>query len=210
MDHAESVVNAFHDLYYTSPSRTWQNTFWMGVPVAKCPLDLWIFQEIFWEVRPTLIVECGTFLGGSALFFASMCDLLCHGHVLTIDIENRPNRPRHPRITYLTGSSTSPETIQAVFHAAKHSQPVMVNLDSDHHVNHVLQEMEFYARFVSPGSYLIVEDGNINGHPVSRDFGPGPMEAICEFLRHHPEFAPDRRREKFFLTFNPLGYLRRM
>ncbi len=46
-----------------------------------------------------------TFHGGSALYLASMLDLIGKGHVLTIDITPQPNRPSHNRITYLTASS---------------------------------------------------------------------------------------------------------
>jgi len=67
-----------------------------------------------------------------------------------------------------------------------------------------------YAPLVTPGSYLIVEDTNINGNPVYPEFGPGPMEAVQEFLPEHPEFEVDRECEKFGLTFNPSGYLRRV
>ncbi len=42
MSQPNGITNAFHELYYNSPARTWQNTYWMGVRVAKCPLDLWI------------------------------------------------------------------------------------------------------------------------------------------------------------------------
>ena len=85
----------------------------------------------------------------------------------------------------------------------------MVVLDSDHHRDHVLAELRTYSALVTPGSYLIVEDTNINGHPVRPEFGPGPMEAVDEFLRESPDFAIDPEREKFFLTFNPRGFLRR-
>jgi cephalosporin hydroxylase len=73
----------------------------------------------------------------------------------------------------------------------------------------VLAELELYGSRVSSGQYLIVEDTNLNGHPVRADFGPGPMEAVQEFLEGHPEFTPDRSREKFLLTYNPSGYLLR-
>jgi cephalosporin hydroxylase len=63
---------------------------------------------------------------------------------------------------------------------------------------------------VSVGNYLIVEDTNINGHPVEQHFGSGPMEAVETFLHENKNFVVDQEREKFFLTFNPKGYLRRI
>jgi cephalosporin hydroxylase len=84
-----------------------------------------------------------------------------------------------------------------------------VILDSDHERDHVLNELRLYAPLVSAGSYLIVEDSNVNGHPVVSDFGPGPAEAVEQFLAETEEFEVDRSREKFFLTFNPSGYLRK-
>jgi cephalosporin hydroxylase len=44
---------------------------------------------------------------------------------------------------------------------------------------------------------------------VLPEFGPGPMEALDEFLAEHAEFEIDRRCERYLLTFNPRGYLRR-
>jgi len=67
-----------------------------------------------------------------------------------------------------------------------------------------------YSDLVTPGSYLIVEDTNINGHPVMREAGPGPMEAVQEFLADDRRFIVDSDREKFMTTFNPGGYLRRI
>jgi cephalosporin hydroxylase len=62
---------------------------------------------------------------------------------------------------------------------------------------------------VSPGGYLIVEDTNVNGHPVLPEHGPGPLEALEAFFAETDEFEVDATREKFFLTFNPRGFLRK-
>jgi cephalosporin hydroxylase len=63
---------------------------------------------------------------------------------------------------------------------------------------------------VTVGSYLIVEDTNINGHPALPEFGPGPWEAVEAFLAETDEFEADHRQEKYFFTMNPNGYLRRV
>ena len=83
-------------------------------------------------------------------------------------------------------------------------------LDSDHSYDHVLAELHAYSPIVTPGSYLIVEDTNINAHPVYEEFGPGPMEAVQDFLKERDDFEVDHSREKLLLTFNPHGWLRRL
>lgn len=205
----DPVTEAFHRLYYDAADTTWKQTFWLGQRVAKCPLDLWVYQEMLVETRPDLIVETGTFAGGSALFLASVCDLIGHGRIVTVDIEEHSDRPEHHRITYLTGSSVETRVIDEVRNTSVRADRVMVILDSDHTREHVLRELELYSDLVSPGCYLIVEDTNINGHPVSPGFGPGPMEAVTCFLASTDDFEIDRSREKLLLTFNPAGYLRR-
>ncbi len=204
------IIRAFHELYYARKEQTRGNTRWLGVPVQKCPLDLWIYQEIIYETRPDLIIECGTANGGSALYLASIYELLGTGHVVTIDITPHKVRPQHPRITYLTGSSISPEVVKQVKQLAVKAKRIMVILDSDHHKDHVLRELRTYSPLVTPGCYLIVEDTNLNGHPVVPDFGPGPWEAVEEFLRQNHDFEIDQSREKFMVTANKNGYLRRI
>ncbi len=109
-----ATVDEFHRLYYSEARSTWENTFWLGTRVLKCPLDLWVYQELIADIRPELIVETGTAAGGSALFLASMCDLVRRGEVVSIDIRDEPARPAHPRITYLIGSSTSESIVSEV------------------------------------------------------------------------------------------------
>ncbi len=206
----QRIVDRFHRLFYDRLETTWTDTHWLGTGVLKCPFDLWAYQEVLVDTRPDLIVETGTYLGGSARYLASMCDLLSHGEIVTIDLEPRAGRPEHERITYLEGSSTSDEIVAQIGARAAAAERVMVILDSDHARDHVARELELYAPFVTPGCYLVVEDTNVNGHPVVPGFGPGPMEAVTAFLRGTDAFEVDRSREKLLLTFNPSGYLRRV
>jgi cephalosporin hydroxylase len=210
VDEDGSVVARFAELYYGAGDATWKGTWWLGVQTFKCPLDLWVYQELVHDVRPDLIVETGTANGGSALFMASICELLGRGEVVTIDISRDGALPQHARLRYITGSSTAPATVDQVRVLARGRRAVMVVLDSDHHRDHVLAEMRSYGPLVTRGSYLVVEDTCVNGNPVEEGFGPGPMEAVDEFLREDPRFVIDRGREKFMMTFNPRGYLRRV
>ena len=206
-----SLLDEFHKFYYDSAilKEGRGTTYWLGVPALKLPQDLWIYQEILHELKPDVIIETGTAAGGSALYLASLCDLLNQGRVITIDIEFRADRPKHPRITYLTGSSVSPSIVEQVKQAIKPGEIVMAILDSDHTEKHVLEELRVYAPLVTPGQYMIVEDSNVNGHPVDSAHGPGPMEAIDVFLKENSQFGIDKAREKLLLTFNPRGYLRK-
>lgn len=201
------IIDRFHQLYYSS--LVWLHTTWLGAPVQKFVSDLIIYQELIVRHRPELIIETGTYKGGSALFIASICDLINHGQVITIDIHSDPDRPVHPRIAYLCGNSTDAHIIEIVRQQAR-GRATMVILDSCHERDHVLAELEAYAPLVTMGQYLIVEDTNLNGRPVRPDFGPGPAEAVREFLTRHPEFVVDPGCEKFFLSANPEGYLRKV
>ena len=210
---APGAVDEFHKLFYETAYAGrdgWSNPKWMGVEALKCPFDLWIYQEILYEIKPDLILETGTARGGTALFLASILDGLGSGQLVSIDIVRRPEWPVHSRVTYLTGSSTSVPILDEVRRRVAGASCVMVILDSDHKKDHVLEELRLYSPFVTKGSYLIVEDTNVNGRPVFPGFGPGPGEAVDEFLKKNPAFARDPSRERFFVTFNPGGYLRRL
>jgi len=203
------VLGAHYDHLGYGGAGTWMKTSWLGVPLAKCPLDLWVYQELLRAIRPQLVIETGTAFGGSALFLANMFDLIGGGEVISIDLRSTPHLPKHPRITYFSGSSTSPEIVQQIRERAAGKSAIMVILDSDHRRDHVLAELRIYGPLVTPGSYMIVEDTNVNGRPVLPGFGPGPAEAIDEFLRDNSDFAIDGSCEKFLMTFSPGGFLKK-
>src|ERR1700681_2171040 len=77
----KDIIDEFHKLYYDSYilKKTWGDTSWLGVTVGKSPFDLWTYQEMLFELKPDLLIETGTCLGGSAYYFASLMDLLGKG-----------------------------------------------------------------------------------------------------------------------------------
>lgn len=214
---SETTIRDFHRLYHDHGCQAnygrglHAQTTYHGHEAHKCPLDLWIYQEILHDVRPGLVIELGSYLGGTALFLAHQLELLRAGTVLSIDRQTL-RRPEHPRLRFLLGDTRDSAVLAEVRDAVGRdsSQPVLVIHDADHRAAQVLADLECYAPLVTPGSYLIVEDTNLNGHPVLHGWGPGPWEAVDEFLIGHPEFVPDRGREKFLMTYNPRGYRRRL
>lgn len=193
----------------------WKRLSYRGVRTLKLPLDMWNYQEIIAEHGIEWVLETGTRHGGSALFFA---DLLvargAAGFVISIDLDHESLQiSAHPKIKLLKGDSASPQLVEKVRNLLPAERaPMFVILDSDHQKTHVLRELAAYVPLMKPGDYLVVEDSCINGHPVRPDFGPGPMEAMEDYLKTHPdELAADTPREtKFGCTFAPRGYYRKM
>jgi len=210
---ARNAVDQFHTLWYASAAST--AVRWMGHPVLKSPFDLWNYQEILATSRPDVIIETGTHHGGSALFFADVTAIAGHpADVITIDFNPKlAYDPAPRRIRSIQGISTADATFAEVsaLLATRPSRPsVMVVLDSDHSKANVLAELNLYSTLVTPGQWLVVEDTNVNGHPVLPEHGEGPYEAVTEFLASNPAFAPDPAGERFLLTHNPRGWLRRI
>ncbi len=208
----KNIVDNFHILYYYS--QVWGfHTKWMGIQCHQNPMDMWILQEIIFEKRPTVIIETGTLSGGSALFFAHMMDnAKLPGVIFTIDMGFRCI-VEHPKIISFTGEkSTSERFLDAIKNHLKSNDRVMVFLDSDHNTENVIEEMRLFSYFVTPDQYMIVCDSNVGGNPIHNPFvsSPGPMEAIEIFMGENDQFEIDREREKFYFTFNPSGFLRRV
>ncbi|MDA1313144.1 MAG: CmcI family methyltransferase [Acidobacteria bacterium] len=210
----ENGESATHDLYsrasFEHISRQWvrigwslryySGFTWMGLPVLQLPDDLVRFQEVIWDVRPSLVIETGVYQGGSLLFHASLCKAIGAGRVVGVDI-NVPSSLREAisdhmlgsHITLIEGDSASPEVSAKIERLREPGETTLVLLDSDHSRAHVRRELEAYAPLVTPGSYLIVAD------TIVRDLAdvPGgdpswaednPAAAVEDFLAAHPEF----------------------
>jgi len=207
----QPVVNSLFFNQLVVRTRNFGRITWLGKPIWQNVLDLWTIQETIFEVKPSLIIESGTNRGGSAYFYAQLFDLMGHGQVITIDI-HRLHDLSHPRIQFVIGSSLDDSVLETVREAvARNPGPVMVILDSDHRAAFVRQEMERLAPFVTPSSFMLVQDGVVDVLPIFRRGRPGPLVAIKEFLRTHREFEVDQARtDRFLITHHPSGWLKRV
>lgn len=204
----------YHRWYYDAG--VWERVRFLGVPCLKSVSDMWNYQELLTELRPAVLVEFGTRHGGSALFFATILQALgLKSPVLSVDIESASLDARArqcPGIEFWTGSSVSPEVAERIAALRQaHPGPMFAILDSDHRCEHVLAELKLLRPLTQPGDYLIVEDSNINGHPVLPGWGEGPWEAMARYDAEHPgDYVRDEVAEhRFGFTFAPRGFLRR-
>jgi cephalosporin hydroxylase len=182
-------------------------------------------QEIIWASKPDLIIETGIAHGGSLIYYASLMEMMqLEGYVLGIDIDirehNRAEINAHPmrkRIQMIQGSSIAADTVAEVAKHVQGKKSVMVILDSNHTHEHVLQELQQYAPFVSPHNYLVVFDTLVEDMPDDlvhdRPWGKGnnPKTAVREFLKSNHQFEVDKAIEaKILITVAPDGFLKRV
>jgi cephalosporin hydroxylase len=227
------------------------NFTWLGRPVIQVPQDLYATQELIWACRPDLIIETGIAHGGSLVMSASMlalldyCDAVEKGGVLDpkasqrkvvgVDIDirshNRAAIDAHPmrhKIHPIQGSSVTPGILEQVATHAEGYERIMVFLDSNHTHDHVLEELELYAPYVSTGSYCVVWDTGVEDLPdemcTNRPWGKGsnPKTAVWEYMKRlagegrkahdggRLRFEYDRTIEhKIAITASPDGFLKR-
>lgn len=206
----QAIIDTFHRLWYDSAA--WKQTTFLGYPIQQLPQDLQVYQELVYKERPSFILQTGVAHGGSILYFAHLLDMIGAPRdsvVIGIDRDLRAEARTlaHPRIRLVEGDSTASETLDRV-RPLLPAPTGLVSLDSDHSCEHVLRELQIYHPFTGPGQHLVVEDTNINGHPVFRQHGPGPLEAVEKFLRSHPDFVRDDSLwQRHLFSFHQYGWL---
>jgi cephalosporin hydroxylase len=185
------------------------NSTYFGIKTVKSPADFWIYKEILFQIKPDIVVEIGNFHGGSTLAIAHFMDNMGEGRVIGIDIDhsNIPEVVRtHPRVSLIQADAC--EALPAVKEMVKPYPKVMVIEDSSHEYANTMAVMQAYGPLVTPGSYMIVED-SLFYHGIDVGPKPGPYEAIEMFMKGNDQFEIDRTRERFLITTNPKGYLRK-
>ncbi|HTE24083.1 CmcI family methyltransferase [Flavitalea sp.] len=181
-----------------------------GIKAIRCPFDYVIYQMIISELRPDLVIEIGTNIGGGALYIADLMNNIGHGIIHTIDIKNQsdPVLAENPRIKTFTEGWDKYDIQNAVGF-----EKILVIEDASHMYEDTLAALIKFAPLVTRDSYLIVEDGIIDELGMKEQYNGGPLKAIAEFLKTNKNFVVDRKWCDLFgknATFNVNGYLRRI
>jgi len=164
-----SRSNYAHDLSY------------FGTQIFQVPTDIYLYQKLIWEVKPTLIIETGVAKGGSILAIASFMflaeqnedfrttesspkDWLVVGvdkNVLKEEREMLDKWSFGGNTVLIEGSSTEDAVLDRVKFLSQDHERILVFLDSDHSESHVARELECYSDLVSIGSYIVIFDSGI-------------------------------------------------
>jgi cephalosporin hydroxylase len=158
---------------------------WRGIPLFKRATELGIYSMLIWDLKPSTIVELGSGLGASALWFADTTNAFgVSSRIISLDV-TRP-RTQTPLVTFLEGdcndieAALPPELLGACDH------PWLVVEDSHINVGGVLRYLE---AFLSLGDYLVVED----------TWDPQKAAALDEFMEvFGSRFSVDTRYTDFF------------
>lgn len=114
-------------------------------------------------------------------------------------------------IRFIQGFSNDASVLTGVESALKERscKRVVVMHDSDHRKQTVRSDLSLYNRFVTVGSYLIVQDTKL-----SRMLGGryNTMEAVTEFLQEEGKgkFEIDKRFEFLLFSHHHNGFLQRV
>ena len=191
--------------------KAWKEATWLGHRVNRYPTDLQCYQELLAVNRPDTVIVTGDDdgLGGRALFIASILDLLGRGRVIAAGSSDIAGRPAHPRVTHIRGRADEAEVAAQVrsLADARGGAMVFLALGQD---RRAMRAFEHYESLVPPGGYVVVENTVVNGRPAAPGFGAGPLEAVFQLLAKHPDFVSDHTLERYTITFNRHGYMRRL
>lgn len=179
-----------------------------SVPMLKHPIDMALYTDLVWHLRPRTIIEIGSGRGGSAVWFSDLLkNYNIDGKVLSIDLV--PPKIEVSGIEFYYGDAANLEDNMLDYGP----HPWLVIEDSSHLAKDSLAVLYHFADQLHVGDYIVVEDGNVTDMGDAHRRGGGPLAAIHQFLKDDPRFAIDRSycdRYGHNVTANPDGWLKRV
>jgi cephalosporin hydroxylase len=203
------------------------NDTYMGVPLRKLPEDLRVYEHLMWISGCDTVIELGTNMGGSALWFRDrLATLAAYGRierpaVISIDRSTAQARAhldaadpdRQDSIALLDGDVRDPGLVAEVRRLVRPDARCLVSEDTAHTYESTLAALRGFAEFVPPGGFFVVEDGCVDVEEMrpTPAWPRGVLQAIREWLADEGrEFQTRRELELYGLTCNVEGYLQRV
>jgi cephalosporin hydroxylase len=214
--------------YWLDRARQHTSDTYAGVPLAKFPEDLRVYEHLLWTSRTRIVIELGAHLGGSALWFRDRLQTMARygrirdGHMITVDIETAAAREFLARadpgyaetITVIEAHVQDPALPERIAELLPPDAMTMLVEDSAHTFETTAAALAGFARFVPLGGYFVVEDGcvDIEEMRLSEDRPRGVLPALEAWLETDEgrEFTVRRDLERYGLSCHPHGFLQRV
>jgi cephalosporin hydroxylase len=136
-----------------------QGISWRGVPLGKSCYDISIYQELIQELKPCTIIEFGSGLGASSLFFSDVCKMFdLKAKVFTLDMNKDSLNPQvldHPDIDFVQGNAHDIVNLLPIDLLKQMPHPWLVVEDCHHNVAGIVEHI---FPFMARGDYLVIED----------------------------------------------------
>ena len=136
-------------------------TLYRDSVILKKPQELSVYQQFFYHMRPSTVIELGTFSGASAAWFADTATVLglnCHLYSLDIDhtlIDEAIMKTKPENVTFILGDSYRIGEAFPLSMLQTLPHPWLVIEDVHHNCINVLNYMN---SFMKAGDYIVVED----------------------------------------------------
>lgn len=219
--------------FWQDVSRDFQYQYmfdWLGLPIIQDPQDICYLQEIIWETKPDVILECGIARGGSLILYTSLMNNYVNKNkkpfVIGIDIKIKKNNLKNIKkhklgkfIKLIEGSSVDNKIFEKIKKLTDNMN-ILIILDSNHSESHVLEELKLYSTLLKKNNYIFVMDTGIEfadpstfrtKRPWSK--GNNPYTAVQKFfkIKSNKKFVIENKYEKrFILTSSPNGLIKRV
>lgn len=211
-------------------NRLWQDLgLWLmqryqGVPFLQNANDAIVIQMLLWNVQPGFVVEIGTFNGGSALYYSEImrsyeqckeCTKLLTTDPSNAQVSPALLKPRNYNVEFQLGGSTNPAVLARVGALSAQFSRTLVIHDGDHSYEGVLRDLQLYDKFVTVGSYMVVQDTSLDRlmtPETAVQCHGGAMRAIKDFLAGpgKDRWIVDKTYEFLLFSTNHNGFLRKV
>jgi cephalosporin hydroxylase len=196
--------------------------------MVKFPEDLRTYEHLLWLARPNVVIEVGSYWGGSALWFRDRLRVLqSYGRIdnhLVISIDVYTGNARRSvgavdpdfsnSIRFVEADVRDPNLPAAIARMLPRRARCMVVEDSGHTYETTMAALEGFSRFVPVGGWFVVEDGCVDVEEMRADpsWERGVQPAMNDWLRTEDgsKFEVRRDVELYGLSGHPNGYLTRI
>lgn len=209
----DSLLMSVKDWLYYHQNNIHFNQKYRGLNMIKNPFDLVVYEEMLWELKPNVIIEIGNAFGGFSLWLSDRLKMIgVNSKLITIDLNSGGDTNlqdfKSDKFISIIGNCNDPEVINNVKNYIGKEDVVLIVEDSAHTFENTMQVLENYKNIVTVGSYFIIEDGICD--VLDLGIKPGPMSAVEKWIGNNTNFKVDRDRERYIMTYNPKGYLKRL